>query len=200
MPLPRRRGRLHSPAPGPRGWPGLLAYRNPGEGEMKKRRALARIALAAAGVLTVASLATAASGEPDGAVAVADGARDAHQHGTAAGHLHPEGSHSNVDLISKLKLKNVVPEKIADVGVFKGYAYLASWGVVTCKYNGVHVVDVRDPANPKEAAFTSTTSRSRPARRRSSRGSAIRPFPARGRRMRTRSTASSPGMPVRRRT
>src|SRR5919108_739105 len=120
---------------------------------MKKRRVLARLALAAAGVMLVGSVATAASGEPDGAVAVADIARDAHQHGTEEGHLHPEGSHSNVQLIGKLKLKNVVPEKIADVGVFKGYAYLAAWGVVTCKYNGVHVVDVRNPAAPKEAAF-----------------------------------------------
>jgi hypothetical protein len=129
---------------------------------MKKRRVLARLALAAAGVLAVASIAVAASGEPDGAVAVADIARDAHQHGTEEGHLHPEGSHSNVQLISKLKLKNVVPEKIADVGVFKGYAYLAAWGVVTCKYNGVHVVDVRDPANPKEAAFIASKEGSYP--------------------------------------
>ena len=52
-----------------------------------------------------------------------------------------------------LKLKNVVPEKIADVGVFNGYAYLAAWGFVTCKYNGVHVVDIRNPASPKEVAF-----------------------------------------------
>src|SRR5919204_2872511 len=129
---------------------------------MKKRRVLARLALAAAGVMLVGSVATAASGEPDGAVAVADIARDAHQHGTEEGHLHPEGSHSNVQLIGKLKLKNVVPEKIADVGVFKGYAYLAAWGVVTCKYNGVHVVDVRDPANPKEAAFIASKEGSYP--------------------------------------
>jgi hypothetical protein len=120
---------------------------------MKTQRVLTRLAVAVAGMFLVVGLATAASGEPDGGVAVADGARDAHQHGITAGHLHPEGSSSNVALISKLKLKNVVPEKIADVGVFKGYAYLAAWGVVTCKYNGVHVVDVRNPAAPKEAAF-----------------------------------------------
>src|SRR5919204_3859857 len=123
------------------------------EGEMKTQRVLTRLAVAVAGMFLVVGLATAASGDPDGGVAVADGARDAQQHGTTAGHLHPEGSSSNVALISKLKLKNVVPEKIADVGVFKGYAYLAAWGVVTCKYNGVHVVDVRNPAAPKEAAF-----------------------------------------------
>ena len=120
---------------------------------MKTQRVLTRLAVVVAGMLLVVGLATAASGDPDGGVAVADGARDAQQHGTTAGHLHPEGSSSNVALISKLKLKNVVPEKIADVGVFKGYAYLAAWGVVTCKYNGVHVVDVRNPAAPKEAAF-----------------------------------------------
>jgi hypothetical protein len=120
---------------------------------MKKRRALARLSMAAAGLLITAGLAVASSGSPDGGVAVSDGARDAHQHGINEGHLKPEGSSSNVALISKLKLKNVVPEKIADVGVFKGYAYLAAWGVVTCKYNGVHVVDVRNPASPKEVAF-----------------------------------------------
>lgn len=45
-----------------------------------------------------------------------------------------------------------MPEKIADVGVHNGYAYLAAWGVVTCKYNGIHAVDVRNPAAPKRVA------------------------------------------------
>jgi hypothetical protein len=129
---------------------------------MKKRRALARLSMAIAGLLITAGLAAASSGSPDGGVAVSDGARDAHQHGTTEGHLHPEGSSSNVALVSKLKLKNVVPEKIADVGVFEGYAYLASWGVVTCKYNGVHVVDVRNPASPKEVAFIASKEGSYP--------------------------------------
>ena len=122
---------------------------------MMKRRVLAWLALATAGLILAAGLATAAPapGDPDGGTAVSDGARDAHQHGTTAGHLNPDGSSSNVALVSKLRLKNVVPEKIADVGVFKGYAYLAAWGVVTCKYNGVHVVDVRSPASPREVAF-----------------------------------------------
>ena len=129
---------------------------------MNRTRALARFATAAAGLFAVAGIAIAASGQPDGGVAVADGARDAHQHGVTEGHLHPEGSSSNVALISKLKLKNVVPEKIADVGVFNGYAYLASWGVVTCKYNGVHVVDVRTPTSPKEVAFIASKEGSYP--------------------------------------
>jgi hypothetical protein len=127
---------------------------------MRKRRASARLAIAFALMLITAGLATASSGSPDGGVTVEDGARDAHQHGTTAGHLSP--SNSNVALVSKLNLKNVVPEKIADVGVLNGYAYLASWGVVTCKYNGVHVVDVRNPASPKEVAFIASKEGSYP--------------------------------------
>ncbi|MEO6208258.1 MAG: PA domain-containing protein, partial [Candidatus Limnocylindrales bacterium] len=93
----------------------------------------------------------AVAANPDGGVAISDGAHDTHQHGDSVGHM-PSGS-TNVALVSKLKLKNAVPEKIADVGVHNGYAYLASWGVVTCKYNGVHVVDIKNPAQPKEVAF-----------------------------------------------
>ncbi len=120
---------------------------------MHKRALLSKVAIAAAAVLMGTGVAAAAPPSSDGALTAADGARDAQQHGKTQGHLNPEGSSANVDLISKLKLKNVVPEKIADVGVFNGYAYLAAWGVVTCKYNGVHVVDIRDPETPEEVAF-----------------------------------------------
>ena len=109
------------------------------------------------GFTAVAALAIAvgvsAAANPDGGLTASDGARDAHQHGTTEGHLFPQGTSQNVQLISKLRVKNVVPEKIADVGVFNGYAYLAAWGVVTCKYNGIHVVDIKNPAAPKEVAF-----------------------------------------------
>ena len=116
---------------------------------MKRGRRLA-YALSAVASLTIAVGVAAA--HPDGAVS-ADEARDTHQHGDTAGHLLPQGSSKNVELVSKLKLKNVVPEKIADVGVFNGYAYLAAWGSVDCTYNGVHVVDIRTPASPREIAF-----------------------------------------------
>jgi catechol 2,3-dioxygenase-like lactoylglutathione lyase family enzyme len=97
-----------------------------------------------------ASAAT-ASPEPDGGIGLSDDGHDTHQHGSTDGHL-PDST-ENVELISKLKLKNVVPEKIADVGVLGDYAYLAAWGVVTCKYNGVHVVNIADVNQPKEVAF-----------------------------------------------
>ncbi|MGA8986529.1 PA domain-containing protein [Aeromicrobium sp.] len=111
--------------------------------------------LSAAGLILVPGL---ASGHPghdvtaDGGVHADAKARNSHQHGETSGHL-PASSTPNIDLVSKLKLKNVVPEKIADVGVLGDYAYLAAWGVVTCKYNGVHVVNIADVNNPKEVAF-----------------------------------------------
>ncbi len=109
----------------------------------------------AIGVFSVAALLIAApgpaSGHPGLDGGASDVAKDTKQHGDSVGHL--PATQSNVELISKLKLKNVVPEKIADVGVFKGYAYLGAWGVVTCEYNGVHVVNIKDVKNPKEVAF-----------------------------------------------
>jgi len=119
------------------------------------RRAALALLAAAGLVLAVPGL---ASGHPghdissDGGQTVEDKSRNAHQHGETDGHL-PASSTGNIDVVSKLGLKNVVPEKIADVGVFNDYAYLAAWGVVTCKYNGVHVVNIKDPTQPEEVAF-----------------------------------------------
>ena len=123
--------------------------------ETNMRRTFKRTSLVAtAAILATFALGVQAVAHPEPST---DGAthdhsdRDAQQHGDTAGHL--PATNLNVELISKLKLKNAVPEKIADVGVHKGYAYLAAWGVVTCKYNGVHVVDIRNPSAPKEVSF-----------------------------------------------
>jgi hypothetical protein len=116
------------------------------------RRGLIGLAITAAALTATSGLAAAhPEAESDGGLHVSDSARDAHQHGDTGGHL--PGSVENVELVSKLRLKNVVPEKIADVGVLGNYAYLAAWGVTTCKYNGVHVVDISSVANPREVAF-----------------------------------------------
>ncbi|MGH2675318.1 MAG: hypothetical protein ACRDH1_07890, partial [Actinomycetota bacterium] len=63
---------------------------------------------------------------------------------------------NNVDLVSRLKLTNV-EGGIADVGYYKGYAYLNAW-FPECAASGgggggVHIVDVRDPANPVKVGF-----------------------------------------------
>ncbi|MFP5253589.1 MAG: PA domain-containing protein [Actinomycetes bacterium] len=122
---------------------------------MSSRRTRGLIGLAAGLAVTTASFgfafaATSPSG--DGALPLPDGNGTAHQHGESKGHL-PASRTDNIELVSKTALKNVVPEKIADVGVLGDYAYLAAWGVQTCKYNGIHVVDISDLASPREVAF-----------------------------------------------
>ena len=112
-------------------------------------------ALTGAAVLFAASSAAAHvdSSFDDGAI---DNAKATHghdaQHGGDEGHLEPRQT-GPLNLISKLKLKNVVEGKIADVGVLGTTAYLAAWGGQTCDRNGVHVVDIADVTAPKEIAF-----------------------------------------------
>lgn len=106
--------------------------------------------------LVVAAIGIAAAGSEgerssDGTIANAKSTHEHHQHGTLEGHLPPTSA--NVRLVSKLRLKNVVPDKIADVGVHGNYAYLAAWGGAECKYNGVHVVDISEATKPKAVAF-----------------------------------------------
>ncbi|MEO6651405.1 MAG: hypothetical protein ABIP17_01970 [Ilumatobacteraceae bacterium] len=62
----------------------------------------------------------------DGAIDNAGATHGHHdaQHGGDEGHLDPVST--NVEVVSKLKLMNVEPGKIADVGVLNGYAYLAA--------------------------------------------------------------------------
>lgn len=96
----------------------------------------------------------------DGAIDDAKSTHLHHLHGDETGHLEPTST--NVAEVSRLALKNVEPGKIADVSVFKGYAYLAAWGGETCKYNGVHVVDIRNPAKPKEVSFVQAKEGSAP--------------------------------------
>jgi len=122
---------------------------------MSPRKTRGLIGLAAGLAVTTASFGFAfASAQPqgDGALPLSDGNGTAYQHGDAKGHLPPVQTKS-VELVSKTALKNVVPEKVADVGVLGDYAYLAAWGVQTCKYNGIHVVDISDLQNPREVAF-----------------------------------------------
>jgi hypothetical protein len=76
------------------------------------------------------------------------------QHDEPGDHLPP--TQENVNLLSKLELTDI-PGGIADVGYYKGYAYLNAWSP-QCTQNGgpgagVYVVDVKDPKNPKEVGF-----------------------------------------------
>ena len=65
----------------------------------------------------------------------------------------------NMELVGELNLispttgQPVVPGQVADVAVHKGYAYLNSWDSPTCTDGGTFVVDIRNPASPKQIAF-----------------------------------------------
>ncbi|MGW2519608.1 LVIVD repeat-containing protein [Streptomyces sp. NPDC001617] len=123
---------------------------------MRKTHRRAGVGVFAA--MLFASTALAGSAQAHDGVSATDGAIDnaaathGHdQHGGSGGHL--PATRKNVRLISKLKLSNIVEGKMADVGVSKAYAYLASWGGVGCDNTGVHVVDIRKPSKPKEVGF-----------------------------------------------
>jgi hypothetical protein len=93
------------------------------------------------------------SGGPKGSVLDVTPVLRHHNHRHAGKTGHVPATRSNVDLVSTLKLQSGPRKRIADVAVFGGYAYLGSWGGGTCKHNGVHVVDLRDPTRPKKAGF-----------------------------------------------
>ncbi len=76
------------------------------------------------------------------------------QHNGPGGHL--PAARENIDVISKFEPTSqgpIVPGQIADLSVFKGFAYLNSWTEPTCSKGGFYVVDIRDPARPREVAF-----------------------------------------------
>ncbi|MBA2948902.1 PA domain-containing protein [Streptomyces himalayensis] len=123
---------------------------------MRKAHRRVGVSLVAAMVFAATGLAGSAQGHDgvsagDGVIDNAAATHDHDQHGGHEGHL--PATSKDVRLVSKLKLPHVTEGKIADVGVFKGYAYLASWGGVGCDNTGVHVVDIRNPAKPKVAGF-----------------------------------------------
>jgi hypothetical protein len=77
------------------------------------------------------------------------------QHMEEGGHL--PGSSENVELIGELEplvpFGPVADGQIADLAVYKGFAYLNSWNEPTCTKGGFYSVDIRDPRNPQQLAF-----------------------------------------------
>jgi hypothetical protein len=74
----------------------------------------------------------------------------AHQHGGDHGHL--PASRSNVELVGALEPGSafgpIAEGQIADLAVYKDYAYLNSWSEETCSKGGVYVVDISNPRQP----------------------------------------------------
>ncbi len=79
----------------------------------------------------------------------------ASHHDGLFGHLPPQ--QQNIEVVGQLsptgQFGDIRPGQIADVAVFKGFAYLNSWDSPVCERGGTYVVDIRDPSQPKEVAF-----------------------------------------------
>src|SRR5687767_6272682 len=84
----------------------------------------------------------------DGVVDHAKATNAHHQHGGTGGHL-PAGS-ANVRLVGKAAVNQDQPGRVADVGVFGDYAYLAAFWEPRCQKGGVYVFDIGDPTRPKQ--------------------------------------------------
>jgi Ca2+-binding RTX toxin-like protein len=76
-------------------------------------------------------------------------------HDGLLGHL--PATQQNLEVVGRLEptgaFGNVEEEQIADVAVHKGFAYLNSWDDAQCQRGGTYVVDIRNPAEPKEIGF-----------------------------------------------
>ena len=63
----------------------------------------------------------------------------------------------NMDLVGELEVSgefgDVSAGQIADLAVYKGYAYLNSWDEPSCERGGTFVADISDPENPEEVNF-----------------------------------------------
>jgi hypothetical protein len=98
------------------------------------------------------------------------GATPNHQHGEPSGHLFGSGAWGNVELVGKLTGASLTPtpseDMVADVAVSPDgkWAFLANWGRPTCAANseagginnpdaGAWVIDISDPANPRQVSF-----------------------------------------------
>ena len=90
---------------------------------------------------------------------VLDSGKETHnhhaQHSEEEGHLHPEGSSDNVDLIGNLDLFEGMeePGRIADVSAYGDYAYLTAFWEPQCDRGGVYIVDISDPAAPERVTL-----------------------------------------------
>jgi Ca2+-binding RTX toxin-like protein len=59
------------------------------------------------------------------------------------------GKQENLEVVGRLQIPGVRLGQIADVAVYKGFAYLNSWDDPLCRDGGTYVVDIRNPSSPQ---------------------------------------------------
>ncbi|HEY5986850.1 MAG TPA: hypothetical protein VIV12_10805, partial [Streptosporangiaceae bacterium] len=120
---------------------------------MKQRRT---VAVLAAFLLSLAGAGAAAAQPPTPNDPTPDSAIESDpigQHGPLTGHL--PATSSNVELVGKLRVHDAAADIISDVGELRNYAYLGQFspGCAADGAGGAYVVDISDPAHPKEVGF-----------------------------------------------
>ncbi len=75
-------------------------------------------------------------------------------HGESEGHLPPV--RKNVKVVGKAPISGRAPGRVADVNVFKDYAYLAGFRLPDCEDGGVAVFDIERPSDPRQVDFIPT--------------------------------------------
>jgi hypothetical protein len=105
------------------------------------------------------------------AVMLLGAAPAAAHHGPTTGHIYADpaldtdgdGDWGKIEFVSQVTVHDAEPELIADVTAFGNYAYLARFGGADCAGpegggpdGGVYVIDISDPANPREVGFIGT--------------------------------------------
>ena len=93
------------------------------------------------------------------------------QHGSDEGHLLGTGEWGKIELVGQERVTET-PELVADVAGYGNYAYLANWGEPDCAGPetggqnspdaGAWVIDISDPANPREVNFIPMPQDTRP--------------------------------------
>jgi hypothetical protein len=118
-------------------------------------RALLILLVAGAAAFPAAAL---AHGAPPAAVPAADSAGEARgageeaaQHGRGRGHL-PPARHA-VEVVGRLRVRDAGEGRVADVAAHGRYAYLGAFREPRCRRGGVYVIDIGDPARPRQMAF-----------------------------------------------
>lgn len=123
-----------------------------------RRRYLTLVAVSALMIAT-ATPASGSASSPEHSVGddVVDTPVEAHgaaQHGPTTGHL--PGSSENVELVGKVRVRDAEPGRVSDVAGFKNFAYLGAFDDGDCTKGGVYVIDISDPASPREVGFIRT--------------------------------------------
>lgn len=88
------------------------------------------------------------------AISALDSGNPGQNHGDREGHL--PARRENVRLVGKAAVDDRAPGRVADVEIYRKYAYLAAYSDPDCSNGGVYVMDANNLRAPKQVGFIPT--------------------------------------------